>query len=57
MQPWSLVAIGCLAAAGSALLLGQSALVEARDLAAVYWFSTCAVSLRASFALAEVRGS
>jgi hypothetical protein len=53
MQPWSLAAVGFLLAAGAALLVGERALAEARDLVALYWIVTGAVSLKASLALAR----
>jgi len=55
MQPWSLAAIGCFLAAGSALLVGQEALAESRDLVALYWIATGAITLRASLVLAQKR--
>ena len=53
MRSWSIAALGCLLAAGSALLVGQEALVESRDLWALYWIVTGAVALRASLVLAQ----
>lgn len=57
MQPWSFAAIGCLVAAGSALLVGQEALSASRNLVGLYWLVTGAVTLRASVALAQKRQS
>jgi hypothetical protein len=57
MQPWTLVAIGCLLAGAASLLVGEQALAEARDLAAFYWLATGAISLRASLAVAKKRSS
>jgi len=55
MRASSLAAIGCFVAAGGSLLAGEAAFVEARDLPALYWIVTGAVSLRASMALARKR--
>ncbi len=56
MSPWSLTAIACLMAAGVALVLAQRALVESHDAAALYWLVAGAVTMKASFALAEAKG-
>ncbi len=53
MQSWSLLAVLCLLAAGCALLVGERALADARDLAALYWLATGALALRATLAMAR----
>jgi len=53
MHAWNLAAVGCLIAGGLSVLVGEGALAQTRDLAALYWFATGAVSLRASLALAR----
>jgi hypothetical protein len=51
MRSGSIAAIVSLVAAGCALLFGQSAISEARDLVGLYWLLTGAVTLRAAFGL------